>query len=321
MNDITCRKTYKVMGGEFQFLSFPQTYLSREEVLALFDEAYLEVKRIEEKFTDFKESYFNRINKEAGKSPVKVDEETMWLLKKSQEVSTSSRGIFDISFASIGHNWRAKKDKGEVLNEDFIKSHLKYVNYELIKIDEKEHTVFLPHPEMKIGLGGIGKGYAVDRVYDFFIKKGLYNFYINGSGDIRVHAQASAPRAWRIGIRNPLSIDPKKAVGVIQLYNGSVASSGGYIHNVNGDRFNNHIINPKTGMSAREIIGSTVIADDAISADTTATILMNLSKEEAIEYMNDHDLLGLVFCKDGRSYLSQRALKGFGLEQVLKKTH
>lgn len=314
MSEIIFKKTYSVMGGEFQFLCFPQTYLSKEEVSFIFDEAYLEVKRIEEKYTDFKESYFNRINKSAGIKAEEVDEETMWLIEKSQEVSNLSKGIFDISFASIGHNWRAKKEQGEVLSQIFIESHLKYVNYKLIEIDKTKNTIFLPHSEMKIGLGGIGKGYAVDRVYDFFLKKGLYNFYINGSGDIRVHALNSAPRAWRIGIRNPLSSDAKKAVGVMQLHNGAIASSGGYVHNVNGDRFNNHIIHPRTGMSSRELIGSTVLANDALTADTTATILMNLSRKEAVEYMNDQKLFGVVFCREGKSYLSEKAFKGFGIE-------
>lgn len=313
MKESISKKTYILMGGEFQFLAFPQSHLSNQEVQQIFDEAYLEVKRIEEKYTDFKDSYFGRINLNAGLKAVDVDDETIWLIKKSQEISNLSNGIFDISFASIGHNWRLKKENGEILSESFIRSHLKYVNYKLIEIDEKNKTVFLPFQEMKIGLGGIGKGYAVDSVYNFFLKKGLYNFYINGSGDIRVHALASAPRAWRIGIRNPLSRDPQKAVGVVQIYNGSIASSGGYVHNVNGDRFNNHIINPKTGMSAREIIGSTVCAGDALVADTTATILMNLSKKEALCYMNDHNLFGVIFCKDGKSHLSEKAFKNFGL--------
>nr|BDT28109.1 FAD:protein FMN transferase [Bacteriovorax sp. HI3] len=314
MNQVTCQKTYQVMGGEFQFLCFPQSFLSREDVYALFEEAYQEVKRIEEKFTDFKESYFSRINSMAGVGPVDIDEETLGLIKKSHEVAENSNGVFDISFASIGHWWRAHKEEGKVLSEDFIKEHLKYIDYRLIKLDEKKKTIFLPFSQMRIGLGGIGKGYAVDRVYDLFKKRGLVNFYINGSGDIRVAAELTAPRSWRIGIRNPLSSDPKKAVGVIQLHNGAVASSGGYVHNVGGDRFNNHIIHPQTGMSAREIIGSTVLADNAITADTTATILMNLSKKEGIEYLNRRQLFGLVFCKEGKSYLSETALKHFGME-------
>lgn len=313
MSDLKCTKTYEVMGGEFQFSCFPQNFLSREEVFVLFDEAYREVKRIEEKYTDFSESYFNRINEQAGLKPVEVDEETIHLIKESLKVSNLSSGVFDISFASVGHLWRASKNEGKTLSKEVIESQRPFINYQLIQLDFEAKTVFLPHSQMKIGLGGIGKGYAVDQVYNLFIKRGLYNFYINGSGDIRVHSRADAPRKWRIGIRNPLSADPAKSVGVIQMDSGAVASSGGYIHNVNGDRFNNHIINPKTGVSAQDVIASTVIADDAITADTTATILMNLSKQEAVDYLNKLNLSGFVFCKEGRSYLSERAMKNFGM--------
>lgn len=313
MNDLKCTKTFQVMGGEFQFSCFPQNYLSRDEVYALFDRAYAEVKRIEEKYTDFSASYFNRINQSAGLSPVEIDDETFWLIKESIKVSDLSSGIFDISFASVGHLWREYKKEGKVLDAEVIEGLRPYINYQLIELDEERKTIFLPHSQMKIGLGGIGKGYAVDQVYKLFIKEGLYNFYINGSGDIRVHSRVDAPRKWRIGIRNPLSADPSKSVGVIQMDSGAVASSGGYIHNVNGDRFNNHIINPRTGFSAREVIASTVIAEDALKADTTATILMNLSKTEALDYLNKEELSGLIFCKEGKSYLSDRALKNFGM--------
>lgn len=313
MKDIICSKNYQVMGGEFQFLCFPQSFLSREDVYRLFDEAYDEVKRIEVKFTDFRPGFFNDINKYAGVRPVEVDEETIYLIKEAMTVSQKSHGTFDISFASIGHLWRALKEQNKVLEQETIKEHLKFIDYELIQIDEANKTVYLPYPQMKIGLGGIGKGYAVDQVYKYFIKKGLYNFYINGAGDIRVHSRMDAPRKWRIGIRNPLSADASKSVGIIQMGEGAIASSGGYIHNVNGDRFNHHIIHPKTGISNKEVIASTVIANDAITADTTATILMNMGKIEAVNYLNEHNLNGLVFCPEGRSYLSDRALNNFGM--------
>ena len=313
MKDIICSRSFKVMGGEFQFLCFPQNFLSKEEVYNIFDEAYNEVKRIEVKFTDFKPGFFNEINKCAGLNFVVVDDEALQLIKESIKVSNKSRGTFDISFASIGHLWREQKEKGLSLDEEVIQNHLKFINYNLIQIDEEKKSVYLPYPQMKIGLGGIGKGYAVDQVYKYFIKKGLYNFYVNGAGDIRVHSRLDAPRKWRVGIRNPLSSDSTKSVGIIQMSEGAIASSGGYIHNVNGDIFNHHIIHPKTGLSNREIISSTVIAKDAITADTTATILMNMGKHEAVDYLNEHDLMGLVFCKEGRSYLSQRALCNFGM--------
>ena len=313
MKDIICSRNYQVMGGEFQFLCFPQNFLSKEEVYKLFDEAFNEVKRIEVKFTDFQPGFFNEINNSSGIRPVVVDDETLFLIKESINISKKSRGTFDISFASIGHLWREQKEQGLSLSQETIKEHLKFIDYNLIQIDETHKSVYLPYPQMKIGLGGIGKGYAVDQVYKYFIKKGLYNFYINGAGDIRVHSRLDAPRKWRIGIRNPISADASKSVGIIQMGEGAIASSGGYIHNVNGDKFNHHIIHPKTGTSNREVIASTVIATDAITADTTATILMNMGKQEAVNYLNDHDLTGLVFCTEGRSYLSRRALKNFGM--------
>lgn len=318
MSDIVCKKTYQAMGGEFQFSCFPQNFLSKNDVYNLFDEAFQEVKRIEEKYTDFHPSQFNRINEFAGINPVAVDEETIFLIKESLAVSKLSLGVFDISFASVGHLWRSFKETNQVLDQKTIEDQLKFINYKLIEINESEKTVFLPRKQMRIGLGGIGKGYAVDQVYKLFVKKGLYNFYINGSGDIRVHSRFDAPRKWRIGIRNPLSLDPKKSVGVVQMDSGSIASSGGYVHNVNGDKFNNHIINPKTGTSCRDVIASTVIAEDALTADTTATILMNLGKLEAIDYLNDQNLIGLVFCSEGKSYLSSRALKNFGMSTMSK---
>jgi thiamine biosynthesis lipoprotein len=313
MSDIVCQKTYSAMGGEFQFSCFPQNFLTKEDVLRIYDEGHAEVKRIEAKFTDFHDGDFNRINQNAGIAPVLVDDETLMLIKESLKISAHSRGTFDISFASIGHLWRAKKAINEVLDAQTIKTQLPFINYKLIEINEEDKSVFLPHSQMKIGLGGIGKGYAVDRVYELFLKRGLYNFYINGAGDVRVHARCDAPRKWRIGIRNPLSPDIGKSVGVVQLALGSIASSGGYVHNVGGDKFNNHIIHPKTGLSNRAVISSTVIADDAITADTTATILMNMTPKEAVAYMDDFNLSGLVFCPQGKSFLSERALKSFGL--------
>ncbi|NOT80303.1 MAG: FAD:protein FMN transferase [Bacteriovoracaceae bacterium] len=313
MSSTKCKETIKAMGGEFQWSCFPQTYLSKKDVELIFDQARAEVKRIEDKFTDFKPSYFNRINEMAGISPVQVDLETITLIKKAREFSDFSDGIFDISFASVGHLWRQAKDKGNILDKEIIKSQLKFINYKEVIIDEEKLTVFLPFVQMRIGLGGIGKGYAVDRVYDLFLKQGLTNFMVNGAGDIRVHSRADAPRQWRVSVRNPLSKDPSKSVGVIQLSDGAIASSGGYIHNVKGDQFNHHIIHPKTGVSAPSVIASTVLAENAIVADVTATILMNLSGLDSVKYLDKMNLNGFVYEADGKCYLSKKSLMNFGM--------
>ena len=167
---------------------------------------------------------------------------------------------------------------------------------------------------MKIGLGGIGKGYAVDRVFDLLKSKGLYNFYVNGSGDIRVHSHVMAERPWKIGIRNPFSKDMTKSIGIIQLREGSIASSGGYIHKIDNKKFtDHHILNPKKGFSEENLIAVTVIDKEMVAADTTATILMNLSSHEAVAYLNQYKLMGFVIDSSGKTSLSNKALKSFGV--------
>ena len=313
------KKTYIAMGGEFQFLTFPQTYLSKENVLKIFDEAFLEIKRIENKLTDFKPSPFNKINQMAGIKPVAVDQEILFLIKKALAISHKSQGLFDISFASIGHIWRKYSEAGKNVPNEIIAKKISLINFQNIIIDENKKTVYLPYSDMRIGLGGIGKGYAVDMVYQFFLKRGLTNFYVNGAGDLRVHSRVDAPRPWRIGIRNPLSIHQVRNVGIIQLSNGAIASSGGYINNVAGNTQDHHIIHPKLGRSKTEIIGSTVLADDSTTADTTATILMNMSVIEGLSYLNKENLSGIIFSNKGMSYLSDKAMNNFG--QSLQSRH
>lgn len=307
--------SFKAMGGEFQLMCFPQSHISREEVTNIFKKAQLEVQRIEEKFTDFKDSAFNEINKFAGKKPVAVDKEIWNLVRKANQIAKNSNGIFDISFASVGHMWRKAKAQGRTLSFLERQQGLALIDYRKIRMNRLTKTIFLPHEDMRIGLGGIGKGYAVDRVFELLKHEGLSNFYVNGSGDIRVHSHESAPRPWRIGIRNPLSKDSSKSIGVLQLTNGSVASSGGYIqfNPHEKERADHHIINPRDGLSGNELIASTVLAEDTITADTTATILMNLDTREAISYLDKLSLLGFVIDNTGKTHLSELAIKSFGI--------
>ncbi|PIK13971.1 FAD:protein FMN transferase [Halobacteriovorax sp. JY17] len=306
---------FKAMGGEFQLLCFPQSYHSKSQVLNIFKEAEKEVKRIESKFTDFKESPFNEINKYSGIRPVPVDEEIWNLVLRSIEISEQSKGAFDITYASVGHLWRkAKKENRTLSLKERTEGH-KYINYKNIELNEMEHSIFLPSKKMKIGLGGIGKGYAVDKVFELLKSEGIHNFYVNGSGDIRVHSHSCAPRPWRIGIKNPFSKSVERSVGFLQLKKGSVASSGSYIH-YNSSReghSDHHILDPKSGRSRSELITTTVVADNAIESDTTATILMNYSSKKAIDYLNERDLLGFVIDMKGKTHLSSKAIQVFGM--------
>ncbi len=298
------------MGGHFEFCAFPQNFFSRKEVEDLFKSAASIVNNIEAKFTEFKDSPFNEINKHAGIKPVKVDDEIYALIKKSLEISQESNGIFDISTAAIGHAWRKAKQKGEELPEKERDELFHFVDYTKIILNEKDQSIFLPHPKMRIGLGGIGKGYAVDQAFEWLKKRGLYNFSVNGSGDLRFHARPDAPRKWRVGIQNPFSLDQSKIVGVIEIQEGAVATSGGYKQFTKNEH---HIINPKSGHSEHSIASATIIENNCIAADTAATIVMNLSAPLALEYLNQRNIFGALISSEGKSLLSNKALNHFGI--------
>jgi len=312
---VKIRRTFTAMGGIFDFMCFPQKGISEKDVLDSFERSIEEVWRVENKFTDFKESEFNQINVCAGLKPCKVDDEVMNLILETIEFSKKSNGVFDISFASIGHPWRMAKSIGRVLSEEDRENLSPLINYRNIEIDQENNTVFLPDKRMRIGMGGVGKGYAVDQAFNILKKSGLSNFYINGSGDIRVHAHLEAPRPWKIGIRNPFAREGGKSMGLVQLRNGAVATSGSYIHQVSNPdkKLDHHIIRPESGRSSSEIVSATVVADTCLEADVTGTILMNLNKNAAVSYMNDGNIVGFFVDNHGRSFLSRKAILLFGL--------
>ena len=312
----TTQKEYRfeAMGGVFQFFTYDQE-IESSKLQNIFRDAELEVHRVEEKLTDFKESPFQLINENAGLRKTYVDEELFSLIKKSLEISRETNGVFDISYASVGHLWREAKKSGKNLSFFERVNASRFVNYKNISINENDSSVYLAHKEMKIGLGGIGKGYAVDRAYDILINGGLKNFYVNGSGDIRVHSSENAPRKWRFGVRNPFSKSSENKIGVVQLSTGSISSSGNYVEKNRSDnnKSDHHIIDPKFGFSRNQVVASTIFSDDAMTSDVYATVVMNMDKKNALKFLDEKNIAGAIVTKEGQCVLSARALNNFGI--------
>ena len=298
----------EAMGSFFEYKAYEKNSFSEEYILNAFNEAHKEVKRIENKFTDFKESPFNQINENAGIRKTIVDKEIMTLILRSFEISKISEGRFDISFASVGHRWRYYKKIGIPFPDDERNELQNYINYKKVEVDKTKMSIFLPHQKMRIGLGGIGKGYAVDRAYNILKKFKLNNFYINGSGDIKVSSNLNAPRKWKIGIKNPFN--PSVYAGLIQVSNQAVSTSGNYNQYNPINKADHHIIrihNPQNN-----IISATVIHENCLEADCYGTILMTMNVKDAITWLNKYKLSGTLIDQSGASYLSKLALSQFG---------
>jgi len=300
--------TERHMGGQFVFQAFLKNSHDRKFVGEIAKCGLEEVSRIEALLTDFKDSPFNEINYFAGKRPVRVCDEIFELIKYSKVISDKTEGAFDLSFASVGHYWRECQKKNKAPDEKKIKELATYINYKNIELNENDKTVFLPHFKMRIGTGGIGKGYAVDRAFLEMKEKGLENFSFNGSGDIRVHSSEHAPRPWKIGIRNPFANDSTQSCGMLQVANGAVATSGVYNNFIKKlGKENHHILNPKNGRANVGVVSASVLADSSIEGDISATVVMIKGLKEGMKYLNSQNLYALIIDMHGQVHLSEKA--------------
>jgi len=301
--------TRPIMGGTF-CVSFWTNRANHYE--ALVKEGLDLIADLENKLTDFKDSPFNLINEKAGEASVSVDEETFNLIKRGVDFSRETNGAFDLSYATVGALWREARKTGIMPDQTLLNERRALVDYTKIQLDEKDHSVFLPIKNMRIGLGGIGKGYAVDKLYEFLLSKGMVNFMVDGSGDVRVHSQASAPRPWRLGIKNPFSPNEQKKIGYVAIKDGALATSGDYVNYIRRsdlERKYHHVIDPKTGLPTEGIVSSSVLAPTALEADLNATVLMVMGVTKALEWLKLKQLAAFMVKSDGTVVMSEKAMQ------------
>ena len=167
--------------------------------------AYQEMQRIENLLSCYKDSSeISAINREAGIHPVKVSYETLSMLKRADAYCKKYNGVFDVTIGPLSDLWGFSEDKVIVLPRDQeIKELDKLVNYKNIVINEKDTTVFLKKKGMSIDLGGIAKGYAIDRGSAVLKENGITNFILNAGGDIYVSGTKDNDTQWKLGIKHP----------------------------------------------------------------------------------------------------------------------
>lgn len=233
--------------------------------------AYKEMERIDNLMScENDSSEISKINRAAGIKPVKVSEETLGILERSKAYAEKYKGIFDVTIGPLSNLWGFSSDREVVLPEDSVIQRLKkLVNFQDMLIDEKDTMVFLKKKGMSIDLGGIAKGYAVDRGSAELKSKGITNFILNAGGDIYVSGTKDKDEQWKIGIKHPRKTDDIIAAFNLQDY--AVATSGDYerFKIINGIRYH-HILLPSTGYPGTLSESSTIIAPTAEEAVTVA---------------------------------------------------
>lgn len=254
------------------------------------DEAFAEFIRIgslTDKFADKNlpepdASDVYRINKYAGIRPVRVSEDTLAMLERSIYFAELSDGAFDVTVGPLLDIWGFGQAQYRIPGEQELESNLALVGYEQMVVDGVKKTVFLPQKGMEIDLGGIAKGYAVDRAAQKLRQMGINSAIINAGGNIYALGSQPDGSPWLAGIQDPR--DKNKLIAVLKVKDTAVVTSGDYNRYFirNGIRYH-HILDPSTGKPARHAISTTIVAPNATDADVLSTTLFVLGRGPGTE--------------------------------------
>jgi thiamine biosynthesis lipoprotein len=274
------------------------------------DAAFEELERIDRLMSEWKpDSPISHVNQAAGKQPVEVPEELRAMLERSVRYSELSHGAFDVTWRGMGRIWHFD-DSFAAPAKEAVEKARRNVDYKALRIEG--NRVFLPRAEMSIGLGGIAKGYAVDRAAAVLEKAGFDNYLVDGGGDIRVSGKKQG-HAWSLGIQHPR--EPRGTLlGRVRLTRGVLVTSGDYerFRMANGVRYH-HIIDVRTGYPAMACQSVSVIADEAEAAVVLAKVVFILGVEEGMRIARAKGLEVLAIDAVGRQHATDGFLKA--LEQ------
>jgi thiamine biosynthesis lipoprotein len=261
-----------------------------------------EMHRIDREMSPYKpESELSRINREAADRPVPISAEMFDILSRSIEFSKLSGGAFDITFSSVGYLYDYRRHIKPT--EEEIERALPGINYRHILLDAKRRTVKFARPGVRIDLGGIGKGYAVDNSIVLLRKRGITRAIVTAGGDSRVLGDRGG-RPWMVGIRDPRRKDGM--VAVIPLVNSAISTSGDYerYFEADGVRYH-HILNPKTGRSATGVRSVSVIGPDATTTDGLTKPVFILGPEKGLKLIESiPGVDAVIIDADGRMFYS-----------------
>ena len=298
------KKLTRLMGNQFEFTLIEQNELISEE---LFEIAIEEIRRIEALLTTFSEkSVTHHINQNAGIHPVEVNEEVFQLIKRSQFISKITQGAFDLSYGSIDKRfWNFDMNMTSLPDAETAKKSVALINYENIILDENNQTVFLKNKGMRIGFGGIGKGYAAEMAKKKLIENNVKNGIVNASGDLSAWGYQENGQQWTIGVADP---NQKKTLfSTFKITDKAVATSGNYEKFVliNNKRYS-HTIDPKTGFPVSGIKSVTIIADNAEIADALATPVTVMGIDVGMDFINQLKTIGCIIIDDNdKTYFSK----------------
>lgn len=269
---------------------------------ALVEQVLEDYRRIDREMSTYRsDSLVSRVNAEAAEHTVPITEELFDLIARALEISRLSGGAFDITYESVGYLYDFRERQRP--SEEAIDARLDAVDYRLIELDESAYTIRFLARGVRINLGGIAKGHAVERAAAMLREQGVEHALLGAGGDTRVLGDRRGV-PWIVGIRHPRSNDENEVVTRLPLIDEAVSTSGDYerFFEEDGRRYH-HIINPATGEPSEGMLSATVIGPDATMTDGLSTTMFVLGVERGLELINRIDGYEAVLI-DARGRLS-----------------
>ena len=300
-------KGLRLMGNHFTFTAVCEDRPRAEHAL---EEAVTEVRRIEALLTTFNDqSDTNRVNANAGLAPVQVSQETFDLIQRSIKISSLTQGAFDITYGSIDKRlWNFDTAMTSLPDPETAKRLVRLINYRNIVFDPSARTIYLKEKGMRIGFGGIGKGYAADCAKNVMVKEGITSGVVNAAGDLTVWGNQPTGEAWTIGIADPERKSTPFAS--VKLTDISVATSGNYekFVMIDGIKYS-HTIDPRTGYPVRGIKSATIICRGAEIADAMATPIMVMGIKAGLHLIDQIQDIACILVDDNDTVYTSKNIR------------
>lgn len=257
-----------------------------EKVRAAAQAAVDELRRVENLTSFHKPSALTSLNEEAGSGEYRPDPELLNLVRVSVDFARDTAGAFDPTVGPLSRLWDFSGDQPRVPPENLVREALKKVGWNKVRIDGNPGTIRFSEKGTALDLGGIAKGYALDRAGAVLKERGIAGALVNAGGDILAVGEKAPGSPWRVGIQDPRN--PNGIVAVVPLKNRVVVTSGDYERFVikDGKRYH-HLLDPKTGFPAEGLQAVTIIAETGVTADALATAVFVLGPDKGMKLVED----------------------------------
>lgn len=300
------------MGTHLTFAAYTTQSVGAEATRRAFDAAIAEIRRVESIMTTWRpDSEISRINAAAGKSAISVGDETFQIIKDSIHTSEISEGTFDITFQTLHGLWKFDEDLDpHPPSAKDVKARIAFLGYKNIVVDDAKKTVMLAKEKTQISLGGIAKGYGVDRAVSVLEKSGLTSFFVQAGGDLFARGRKPDGTEWQAGVRDPRGPETKY-FAKLPLTDHAFSTAGDYERSyvVGGKRYH-HILDPRTGFPATACRSVTIWAPTALLADGIDDAVFILGPKKGLALVESIDGVGAVIVDAKNNLWVSKRLEG-----------